>query len=111
MVVKTVPGTVARIQSAASYAAVLRCAPSDWTLGASRSVQPSESVHSPGAVCVSDGPRCGRLIAIGLEKVARECGMVAGAWGARDPAWPRVGNGHGFEPSSNWIREKSGLAK
>ena len=41
-------------------------------------VQPSEKVHSPGPVGVSEGPTGGRLIAIGTENGERDVGMVLG---------------------------------
>jgi hypothetical protein len=92
---------VARIQPEALNALVLICAPSASTFGTSRIVQPSENVHSPLPDWVSDGPTGGRVIAPGAEDDAREVGMVAGGWGARYPAWPRVWKGQGFEPASN----------
>jgi hypothetical protein len=67
IVVRTVPGTVARIQPTSLNEAELIFAPSASTLGASRSVQPSEKLHLPSPDWVSEVPTGGRVMATGAE--------------------------------------------
>src|SRR5579883_917666 len=105
MVVSTVPGTVAIIQSRVLNDGLLISAPSAMTFGASVRVQPL-TVQLWGDVSCNAG-KDGGLTATGLENGALLRGKVSGSCGARYPAWPRVCTGHGFDPSSKTSSEKS----
>src|ERR1700730_19149505 len=103
MVVRTVPGIVADIQSLVLNPGCSIAAASALTSGAGLSIQPPASVHAllPDSCKAADVCKAGDLPATGREKGALPTGMVEGSCGARYPAWARVCTGQDFEPSSN----------
>src|ERR1700736_5427643 len=98
IVVSTVPGTVADIQSRVLKLGCEIAWPSAFSFGAGIMVHPAASVHWPPPLAWGTS-RVGKGSATGRENGALLRGMVAGSCGARYPACPRVCTGHGFEPS------------
>ena len=101
MVVSTVPGTVADIQSLVLKLGCEIAGPSAFTFGAGIMRPAAGQRPLAFAIGLENFLSRAKVLATGRENGALLRGMVAGSCGARYPAWPRVCTGHGFEPSSN----------
>src|SRR5581483_6479453 len=109
MVVRAVPGTVAGHQRLALNPGCDTTAPSSLTIGSGAISHAPAIVHLPGPA--GWGCTWSELTVIfGTERDigALLFGIVAGSCGNRYPACPFVWTGHGLEPSSKSIMEKSG---